>query len=350
MRQVRVGLGVLLGAVIARAQPPSQPPTPPPGLIERFEGSQLFVQLTTGLTTFAPDLQQTRATTVDTSWYLMPRFSLGTAWQLRARTVLTLELTDTVATQTQTRREPRFQDLTLQLLYRAIPEFLHTKLLVGPQLGLPLSTESRARTMVLAPAVVAQLSTIFDKVLGGEAMIALVGTYVHPFYRSITATLDRPAPYTPRCWGGDSTCASQFTGQANASDLLTWSVLADATWGRWSPGAYFLVMHQFPYQFASLEGVSGGQGTAVRLNTFFNVWVDADVTSWLTLEIGYQMFRNLVTASGAYGNPFWDRYQDMRVYLGVNVGLDRLAMTLRGTKGEPGVVRASPESRFFGSF
>ena len=44
----------------------------------------------------------------------------------------------------------------------------------------------------------------------------------------------------------------------------------------------------------------------------------------LTVEAGYSLTRSLLDADGTYGDPFFARYQDWRVYLSASVVLDRL--------------------------
>jgi hypothetical protein len=54
------------------------------------------------------------------------------------------------------------------------------------------------------------------------------------------------------------------------------------------------------------------------------------------------MFRNVLSGDGRFGNPFFDRYQDARVYLGVNLNIDNLVKELVEKEGdeEGGIIRA----------
>ena len=73
---------------------------------------------------------------------------------------------------------------------------------------------------------------------------------------------------------------------------------------------------------------------------YFSAWLDYNWNAWFTTEVGYWMQRAALTADGKYGNPFFDRYQDMRVYLGASFQVDNLIKQLEGGSGEGGIVRA----------
>jgi hypothetical protein len=81
-----------------------------------------------------------------------------------------------------------------------------------------------------------------------------------------------------------------------------------------------------------------------------NVFLDYNVTDWFTGEIGYQIQRTILNGDSKIGNPFWDPYQDMRVYLGFNIGLDALYQALQGKKEEAGILRTKSERRPYGVF
>jgi len=63
--------------------------------------------------------------------------------------------------------------------------------------------------------------------------------------------------------------------------------------------------------------------------------------SWFTARSATGSNARASPANGKYGNPFFDRYQDSRVYLGVSVLLDNLVKDApRRRDGTAGVVRA----------
>jgi len=68
------------------------------------------------------------------------------------------------------------------------------------------------------------------------------------------------------------------------------------------------------------------------------------------IEVGYQFARSVLDEDGSYGNPIFSRYQDMRVYLGFNIGLDSLYKSFAGESAESGVIRATNERRLVLSF
>jgi hypothetical protein len=64
------------------------------------------------------------------------------------------------------------------------------------------------------------------------------------------------------------------------------------------------------------------------------------VNSWLTPEVGYWLSRSVLNEAGQRGNQFFDRYQDMRVYVGANVAIDNVLKALEGGPADSGIVRA----------
>ena len=86
--------------------------------------------------------------------------------------------------------------------------------------------------------------------------------------------------------------------------------------------------------------------TSVRQTSYFSVWLDYQVNSWLTPEVGYWMSRAVLDEAGQRGNQFFDRYQDMRVYLGANVAIDNVMKALEGGPTEAGIVRAKARTPF----
>lgn len=323
-------------------KPEEKAPKPRP-----FAGTQVFVQQTMNLNVIAPGLQQTRNPTADASVWMLPRYTINKDWQLRGRWIFSYE--ETNSDSTATKNEPRFGDLTAQLFYRSIPEIGKTgiKPMLNASLMFPVSSESRARTMVVTPGIGYQLVKSFEHVLGGELSIIHSGNYTHPFYRYTTPGIRDDAPYQRQCYGGFG-CAEQLSGAANPSDTLSWSFIVAGEWGKWSPALFFLGGHAFPYTFKEQPGLSTAKSenpNSVRQTTYFSAWLDYNANSWLTVEGGYYMFRNILNDDGTYGNPLWSRYQDMRLYLGVNLNIDNIAKELEGGGGEGGVVRAKNDRR-----
>ena len=339
---ITLGTGAPKKDTVAPAKKEEKAPKPRP-----FAGSQLFVQTSMSTTAVFRKQQQDPNTTADMSLFFLPRYTISKDWQLRGRTTFTYEFTNSDTT--QTRNEPRFGDTGLQLFYRGIPSFGGIKAAVAVGLTAPTSPESRARTMVLSPGLSVQLAKSFENVGGGEIDVLVLGSYSHPFYTKTTGGIRGDFPYQRACWGGGSSCEDQLGGAANASDILSYSAIVAGSWGKFSPAFWFNMSHQFLYTFSPEKDVNPATGTTasrlsdpntVRNATYFSFWLDYEATSWLTPEIGYFMSRSLLRADGTYGNPFFDRYQDMRVYLGANINLDNLEKAIEGGDAEGGVVRA----------
>lgn len=311
-------------------------------IAKRFAGSQLFIQTSANLNVFVPDLQLTRNETVDTSLTFLPRFDLGAGLQLRGRIGLAYEFTNSDFTART--NEVLLSDTTLQLFYRKLPALpWGTRWQVAAQVSFPTSKISQAQTNIITPGVLAQAFHGFSDVLGGAVLLMATGAYSRPLYESTTPRTTEALPYTRQCFSvADVTCSRQSSGLANVRDNLTWSSILLGTWGAWSPAVFFRMSHQFPYAFRDLPGVEDDPagGNDVRVLTTFAAWVDYSANSWLTLEVGYSMARNILSAQGDIGNPVFDEFQDMRLYLAANVGLDRFYRALSGQGGDAsGVIR-----------
>ena len=305
----------------------------------RFAGTQLFQQLSASTATVIRDQQRTYNPTVEAATFLLPRYAFGD-WQLRGRLVFNYELTNSDATTTQ--NEPRFSDTTLQLFYRNLPTVAGIQALVGAQVIAPTSPESRARTMIASPGLVAQLSRPVAHVWNGELLLLAGLTYQHPLYRYTTPELRGDWPYQFTCYGGGAGCDGQLGGLTNASDILSWALLVSGEWGKWSPALYALATHQFAYAPRGITGFEAPSSSGVRQTTYFSAWLDYNANAWLTAEFGYFMFRNVLGGDGRYGNPFFDRYQDARLYVGFNLNIDNLVKELieKDSDQEGGIIRA----------
>ncbi len=330
------------------AEEPKAKPKPRP-----FAGTQIFAQTSMTTATVFRGQTQYANPTVEGSLWLLPRYAINKDFQLRGRFILNYEMTNSDTT--KTRNEVVISDTTLQLFYRAIPEVAKIKPMVAVNLGVPTSKTSRARTMVVSPGATLQLVRPIEHVLGGEIDIISGLTYTHPFYRYTTAGTIDPTPYAFSCFGGNA-CQDQLSGTFNVSDSLTYSLIVTGEWGKWSPALFYLGSSQFAYsgrddytyQGQPIRGPEGyGQQSpnAVRQSSYFSAWLDYSANNWLTAEVGYWLSRATLTEGGKYGNPFFDRYNDMRVYIGANFNIDNIMKTLEGENGEAGVVRAKSKKQ-----
>jgi hypothetical protein len=298
-----------------------------------FAGSQVFVQSDLSLNTLAPGLQLSPNPSAETALFFLPRFTFGEDWQLRGRLSLSVEWTNSDVTTTV--REPVLSDTTLQLYYRGLPTLFGIKALVGPQVVLPSSDLSQTRTMRFSPGIVAQLSRAVPLPAGSLLLLSNL-SYQRPIYGYTTPGLDQAPSYGPRCRGDLSSCVEQASGLANARDLLGWSVVILGQFGDFAPALTFSASHQLPFGFTPVPGtVNVEDPSTVRVVTAFSAFVDWSFNDWGTLEVGYNLTRSALGDDGKYGNPFFDRYQDGRLYLGLNVALD--PFLVGGAEG--GVVR-----------
>ncbi len=319
----------------------------------RWAGTQYFQQFGVSPDVVAPGLNQTYAPIADTFALFQPRFSITKDWQLRARIVANMEFTDNANSTTTQSRTLVFGDVTPSLVYRGIPKFAGIKALVAVGAALPTSPASQARTLYVNPFINLTLDRKFEKALGGEFEVALSTSFYHPLYRYTTAGLDADPQYQPQCFGaGDTGCGLQASGAANVENALSLLLTVSQTWGKWNPGAFFLLTNSWVYQFQQLPGVQPEPNGSVpfRQTSYFNIFLDYNFNDWFTGESDTQIFRTILTGESTIGNPFWDQYQDMRVYLGFNIGLDALYEALQGKQEEAGILRTKNEHRPYGVF
>lgn len=356
--QPAVSLGTTTTAPPTADQPQASAdegkPKPKP---RAWAGTQIFVQTSMTTATVFKGQTQYNDPTVDSSAYILPRYAFNKDWQLRGRFIVNYEYTNS---DTTTRRnETTISDTTVQLWYKGLPEFggpAKIKAMLAANLSLPTSKLSRARTMVASPGASLQLVKAIEHI-PGDGEIDLIGglTYTHPLYRYTTPETLDPTPYAFSCFGGNA-CQDQLSGTFNPSDSLSYSLIAVGTWGKWSPALFFLGASQWAYQgnkdlsyqgrpVASPTDVGAQAPNGVRQSSYFSAWLDYEANAWLTAEVGYWLSRSVLTEGGKYGNPFWDRYNDMRVYLGANFNIDNIMKTLEGQGGEAGVVRAQNKKR-----
>ena len=311
-----------------------------------WAGTQLYASTSMSTATVFKGQLQYSNPTVDTFVSFTPRYAFNDAWQLRGRIVFNYEFTNSDST--ATRNEPRFGDTLLQLFYRKIPTLPGgINMAAALNAGLPSSSESRARTLIVAPGASVQFLKSIEHVLGGELTLLASSAYSHPLYRSTTPEIRGQAPYAFQCVGGNS-CTDQLSGVFNPSDTLSYTGLVAGEWGKWSPALFYLGGSQWAYTGKEIANpvdgtpVQSAQGrpTNVRQSSYFAAWLDYNANSWFTAELGYSLFRAALDEDGSRGNPFFGRYQDMRVYLGANLNIDNIMKQLEGGATEAGIVRA----------
>lgn len=315
-----------------------------------FAGTQIF--LTTSMTTntvFAGQTQYNDPTVEGNAW-LLPRYTINDAFQLRGRLIASYEMTN--SDETRYRNEPVLSDTTLQLYYKKIPEIATIKPMVGVSAALPTSKISQSRTMVFSPGAIVQLVKGFEHVLGGEVSIIAMGLYSHPIYTDRQAVVmdARPAGLI-QCVGG-AACGDLNSGRLNASDTFAYAAIVAGEWGKWAPAFYYLGSAQWVYHPTTVtesQVTPGGNNVpvigvedraSVRQAHYFSAWLDYNFNPWLTAEVGYWNSTPALNENGKYANPFWNRYADTRVYLGVNINIDNLMKQLEGGPAEAGIVRA----------
>jgi hypothetical protein len=329
-------------------EPAKKTPKPRP-----FAGTQLYNQnsMTTG--TVFRGQQQDANPTVESNLWLLPRYAINQDFQLRGRAIITYEYTNSDST--TYRNEPLLSDVGVQLFYRSIPAFLGIKPQIALTLTAPTSKASRARTMIVTPGVIAQLSRPIEHVLGGEMLLLASLSYSRPFYsQRQPGVVDSRDIQTFTCVSGGA-CGDILSGQMNASDTIAYMFLIEQEWGKFSPALLYFGGTQWVYQpkqdVTESQVVAGGNnipvtsgqpggGVVTRQTHYFNAFLDYNFNPWFTGEVGYWNSTSAINENGTYANPFFNRYADTRVYLGCNINIDNLLKALEGGEADSGIVRA----------
>jgi len=272
-----------------------------------------------------------------------PRYTINKNWQIRGNLGGTVDVVESLNTNTVYSHEFVWNDPSFQFFYTGLEKLPGgIKLVGGPTLRLPLSKASFAQTLLFSPGVTAQFSKMFES-MGGQTMLVWSLGYQRPVYMSQTPTTDLPYPratYTgPQSAG---TTDDQFTSAVNVRDSFSFIGFGVQTWGKWEPGFFLFVNGQLPYGLKDL-GLRQDNVNAwrARTSTYFGLFLDYEVNDWFIPEVGYQMFRSVLDADGTYGNPFFGQYQDTQVYVGANIQLNVLWKEIKGEDVEGGVVRAA---------
>ena len=350
-----------IGGSTSTSDKPSESPAEqgPKKAPRPWANSSIYSLVSMATTTVFRGQQQYDNPTVDSSIYFLPRYQLNDAIQLRGRLIFNYEFTNSDTT--VTRNEPRFSDTTLQAFYTKLPKFAGITPKVFVQAGLPTSPESRARTQLFSPGAGFLLMKNFDHFLSSEGELSIIGNfaYSHPIYQSTNSVVRGDRPYPLTCAGG-TTCSDMLSAALNPSDIMVYSAVISGTWGKWSPAIFVLGASQWVYhpkETASVP-IAGGQTvqpsapedfsrSSVRQTAYFSAWLDYELNPWFTPEVGYWMSRSVLTEAGTYGNPFFDRYQDMRVYVGANINVDALIekMAGGGANEQTGIFRAKNDNK-----
>ncbi len=353
MRKMVLGAAMLAGLTVAGSASAQQTTTPaaaatpaaPDGAPAAaapaplpWRGTQLLTTFGVTLPTIFRDMNLTPNDTVDMTLILRPRWTFNRWVQLRGGLAFSYEFTNSDTTTTQ--HEPRFGDANLDLWITGIPPLGGAvKFWVAPRLVFPVSPESRARTLIVTPAVVVQAAYSVEHVLGGEFELIANATYSHPLYEYTTPGRRTPLPYQANCFGSGAggSCSDQLSGGFNPSNTLSWAVIIAQSWTHVSPGVYFAMQHIWDYTGTNVNLVNNSP-TSRRTNTIFAAWIDWNVNTWFTAEFGYQVFRNLLDGDGNWGNPFYAPYQDTRFYIQGIFSLDKIYEAIAGRSEHTGGV------------
>lgn len=342
--------GVALFTTTGVAQPVARPdtgffPSTNPEGVARWEGSQVDLSLASSLDTFAPSRSVVPREYVGFNLRLRPRFYFTRHFQLRASWSVTAELTDTPYTTTTTKNEARAGDPAFSLWFHGIPAFAGVRASLAAWLQVPVSPESRARTLILGTGFEAQLARRFERALGGRLdLIGGIGFY-KAFHEFTTPGVRGEYPYSRACGGGTAitTCLnSQLSAGYNTSHALSLSLLVAPRWSWFSPGVLLAMTHAWSYAPTEPSTISPSGTSNYNASSLFAFWFDFIPTAWVTVELGYQFARtSIVDADGTYGNPFYSQYGSPLLYVNAAFSIDEIARAiLQEPPGQGGIYRA----------
>ena len=318
-----------------------------------FAGSSLFIANSMTTSTVFRGQQLYDDPTVESVFYLTPRYAINDAWQIRARVVLSYEWTNN--DENARAHEPTLSDTTFSLYYRKIPSFAGIQPAVGVNLTLPTSKPSRARTLLVSPGVTGQLLKGFEHFLGGELDIIGALTYSHPLYPGAGEPRDHrqralrvQLPRRQRLWRS----AERHDERVGHPRVLVHRL---GRVGEVEPCLRVPRLERLgvspdgrgstPVDGTPITETSGFDRTNLRQTHYLSVWLDYNLTPWITGEVGYWNSVSGIGPDGQQSNILFDRYQDNRVYLGASFQLDNLVKALQGgEEGAGGVVRAQIRS------
>jgi hypothetical protein len=297
-----------------------------------WRNSTLSWDHTLNTTAFVKSSQLTYNPTYEMAFSLRPRWyldDLDEALSLRLRQDLAIELTDTDTRSTN--REPVLSDTFIDVVHAKLVELEGIALSGGGRLVLPISTVSRANSVVLGTGLLAGLSREFDVLegltLGGDA------NWTHYFATSnVTSTesqhpcfvLDARAPQVCSQVGGPSTVSDSVLAGLSASLSPLTGLTVDLSFSWWWRFGRDLAEAEVPVTTAPGGSVSIGDmsATHVRSLTWFMAGVGYDFTGWLNGALTYATLTEQLSPDGSRRNPFWN--VDSAVSLTATLTLDQL--------------------------
>lgn len=298
----------------------------------RFKDSTLIIDQSITPDTVIANAQLSAVPSYQLWFSLRPRYYVTPNFSLRVRIDLTIEMLN--GTDTTYYRQPMWGDIWLDGVYTGIPKFLGIQASVGVRLLLPTSLASQMRGTVLTAGPVVSLARDFHTRVGDFGLSAgAVGGYV--FSRTMVGTLADNQAYGCQATDFTPQVCNQNTGAMDtAFQLIT--MLS----GKYSPiprltfSADYILIDQWAndVQPTTISDATGGTtmvgpaSTDQRLRQYgwFLANIDVETTKWLTLSLGYYVYRPILNPDSTYGNPFWEPGGATRVYFTVGIGLDQL--------------------------
>ena len=312
--------------------------------VKRFKGSSLLLDQSLTPDTLSPAVQQSAVPSYQWWISLRPRYYITPKLSIRARVDLTVEWLN--AADTTYTHELQWGDVWLDTVYTGIPRFGGIETAVGWRFLLPASKGSMMRGNILGTGPTVGLSRDFRTKIGEFGLsLGLSGSYT--FTKGLQGTLANGLIYDCQSTEFSPVACNQNSPAMNPA--FTFTAIASARYApipRLSLNVTYVLIDQWLYSVppTTLTDITGGTtvvepGTGdqrLRQSGWFLASADVEVQKWLSLSLGYYVFRPILDPNSTYGNPFWSPGGNTRIFFTVALGLDQVyaAIALRAKHGK----------------
>jgi hypothetical protein len=306
-----------------------------PTWVDRFAGSVFSADQSITPDTVFPGVQQSAVPSYQWWLSLRPRFALTPYLSLRARADVTFEVLN--GAETTYAHQAQWGDVWTEAVFTGIPRLLGIEATVGVRALWPTSLASQLQNRVVTLGAMAGLSRTFVAGRLGTFNLGLSFTGSHPFVTQTTSSV-RGAGYACTSTDFTPTTCSQTDGAMSSVFQLVAAVSGKYSPRPWlSLSASYVVIDDWAYGVppATLVDATGGvtivpgssDDQRLRQRGWFLASVDVDVRRWVSLSVGYSVYRPILDPSSKVGNPFWSP-GNSRVFFTTTFGLDEVARAI----------------------
>jgi hypothetical protein len=291
-------------------------------IANKFKGSIFLWDNSLSAGTIAPGSELTYKPSYQWWFSLRPRYYFTKHLSLRVRMDLTTEwLTGAETTYTH---EAQFGDLWLDLAYNP-PTFWGIVPTVALRTVYGTSKESIAAGDYVNVGPVVSLVREFETKKAGtfELSLSMYGL-IHGGQQQ--SQLVGGKTYFCQDIGGRNTVCDIVSGAMNTAFNLTTFLAA-----KWAPIKQFsisldyAVLDGWDWDTPEIPGVpKSPNDTRFHQSGWFIANLDYEPRDWLTLSLGYYCLRPILDPDSTYGDPFYYKSANTRIYLTTTFNLDRV--------------------------